>query len=818
MNKLLWTLLPVLPMVVAGGYLVAQPTVVSQPTADSEPATDPSSADSPEPAEVAEPSVSLPPREGSQLSEDENLCAICHTDPELWEEEQKHLFVAKDRLAVDVHWKKGVNCSDCHGGDPSSFRPGDAHAEEAGFRDLAEIRQLCAHCHQGQSSAFGQGAHAKAVVKTAEDLEEPMGCGGCHGQDQHSLRPSDDARSPVFAANKMQTCGNCHTQQFDALYSDGEVHSKLGEKDAEGLRTPMQCGACHTEGSHGMLPVDHNDSSVFMKHQVDTCGGCHEQVEDLNKYEDLKKYTDEYKVSVHGNGLYASGLMVTAVCSSCHGAHGIYHPAADDRSTLHVSNVAHTCGKCHHGIEERLAKSVHGRGNGPGELSDRVAPGGDKKLKPSCTVCHEGHDLPDPKSREFRIDSPTRCGSCHKNLSKQYKMTTHGQLTQLGYGPAAKCSDCHGAHDILPIDNPESQLAAGPNRVATCQHCHPGASKKFTDFLPHADPADADRYPLQHFVDRAMKTLLFSVFGFFGLHTVLWFFRSLFDTLRHGRPQRLVPGRIAYVRFEPTHRSLHVVVIVSFLGLALTGLPLMYSNQPWAQAVARALGGFDSTKVWHHVCAVLTVFYFVAHLVWVAKKIAELRGRSVAWKTILFGPDSPVPNARDFLDLGRMFRWFFGLGPRPHFERWTYWEKFDYWAVFWGVAIIGSSGLVRWFPGFFTLFFPGEVLNLAKIIHSEEALLATGFIFAIHFFNTHLRPEKFPMDMVVLAGLVSEEELEDERPEFFERMRREGKLDAMRGTVPARRTLRFIQLGGTVALTVGLGLLAGILLAALGGS
>jgi cytochrome b subunit of formate dehydrogenase len=183
----------------------------------------------------------------------------------------------------------------------------------------------------------------------------------------------------------------------------------------------------------------------------------------------------------------------------------------------------------------------------------------------------------------------------------------------------------------------------------------------------------------------------------------------------------------------------------------------------------------------------------------------------MSWKTIFLGSDSPVPNVRDFKDLGRTVRWFFGLGPKPTYERWTYWEKFDYWAVFWGVAIIGSSGLLLWFPEFFCRFLPGWTVNVAKVIHSEEALLATGFVFAIHFFNTHLRPEKFPMDLSMMSGLVSEEEFCEERPEYHERLRRDGKLDTLKATTPSARTFWSLFLGGAVALAIGLLLLLGIL-------
>ena len=84
---------------------------------------------------------------------------------------------------------------------------------------------------------------------------------------------------------------------------------------------------------------------------------------------------------------------------------------------------------------------------------------------------------------------------------------------------------------------------------------------------------------------------------------------------------------------------------------------------------------------------------------------------------------------------------------------------------------------------------PASVLNVAKVIHSTQALLATGFVFAIHFFSIHLRAEKFPADMSLLVGLVSEEEMLDERPEYFERLRREGRLEQLRTTVPSRTRL-----------------------------
>jgi hypothetical protein len=149
-------------------------------------------------------------------------------------------------------------------------------------------------------------------------------------------------------------------------------------------------------------------------------------------------------------------------------------------------------------------------------------------------------------------------------------------------------------------------------------------------------------------------------------------------------------------------------------------------------------------------------------------------------------------------------RYFLYAGPRPVYDRWTYWEKFDYFAVFWGVAMIGFSGLILWYPEAFTRVLPGWFINVASIIHSDEALLATGFIFTIHFFNTHFRPDRFPMDMVVFTGRMPLETFKEERPLEYARLVEQGKLEALMAPAPtaAERTRAYIF--GFTTLSIGI--------------
>jgi hypothetical protein len=172
-------------------------------------------------------------------------------------------------------------------------------------------------------------------------------------------------------------------------------------------------------------------------------------------------------------------------------------------------------------------------------------------------------------------------------------------------------------------------------------------------------------------------------------------------------------------------------------------------------------------------------------------------------------------NGDDLKEVIASMKWFFGRGPHPTYGRYTYWEKFDYFAVFWGVFVIGSTGLVLWFPAFFTRVLPGWSINVATIIHSDEALLATGFIFTVHFFNTHLRPEKFPMDITIFTGRMPLAELRRDKPLEYEALVACGKLEERLEEAYPPIVIRAIRFFAWTALAVGFGIVLWILYAML---
>ncbi len=270
-----------------------------------------------------------------------------------------------------------------------------------------------------------------------------------------------------------------------------------------------------------------------------------------------------------------------------------------------------------------------------------------------------------------------------------------------------------------------------------------------------------------------------------------------------GIPTAQDSGPRYYSRFSVPQRYLHGFLAVTFLGLAMTGLPLRFSNAPWAVALARAVGGFGTILFFHLFNAVVLSVAFLIHVANLVYRIVSRKEYGLVW-----GPSSMVPNLKDIQDFIQQMKWFFFRGPKPRFGRYAYWDKVDYWAVFWGMGIIGLSGYAMWFAPFFAKFIPGSWLNIALLVHGEEAILAVGFIFTIHFFNTHLRPDNFPMDLVIFTGRQTEAELKHRHPEEYRQLVETGQLEKLRVEPPPQWLKNFGWLFGSVAILIGFVFLA----------
>jgi cytochrome b subunit of formate dehydrogenase len=633
----------------------------------------------------------------------------------------------------------------------------------------------CLDCHTDPSNTrLVNGVKIPLAVfptnKFSKSVHGMLDCTDCHTGVKELVH---DAKLP------QPDCSGCHDKEAKDYASS--IH---GVSHAMGASGAANCWDCH--GSHDILPVKDPSSPVFKLNLPETCAKCHNNP-DLTREYQMKhpEAASQYLDSIHGQALLKMGLIVAPSCNDCHGTHSIKR-AVDRDSPINHANVAKTCGKCHVGIEETYNKSIHGQ----------LLAKGDSR-GPVCTDCHTAHDIVNPEGNNFKAISDTRCGKCHADRLAHYSETYHGKAMALGkpnVAPAvAACYDCHGYHDVQPPSNPASRLSS-TNILATCQQCHPGATAKFTEYRPHANPMDAKNYPLLHVVFLGMTGLLIGTFAFFGLHTLMWLVRAVWLYMHDSKKFR--EAKIStqtdgewFTRFVPFERLLHFMMVSSFLLLVVTGMPLKFYYTDWAKAIFTVIGGAETARTLHRFGAVITFVYFGLHILsligkgWKGRKSLRTADGTFHFKQlwhVLFGPDSMIPTMQDYRDFVAHNKWFFGKGPKPQFDRWTYWEKFDYFAVFWGVAIIGTSGLLMWFPEFFTKFLPGWALNIALLIHSDEALLAAGFIFSIHFFNTHFRIEKFPMDTVIFSGRVSKTEMLHERKRWYDRLVATNQLDEHR--------------------------------------
>jgi cytochrome b subunit of formate dehydrogenase len=697
--------------------------------------------------------------------------------------EQVHRRVIKGEL-----WQKDPGvipvCVDCH----------SPHETRKVYYDAGSANHDCLQCHGQPELAVERGGRTVSLYVNETEFndsihgEKAIACAQCHAGTTVS------AERPCSTITHRVDCSICHESE-PAEFRES-IHGTLHARGDPVAPTCVDCHGKHDMQGRTKAGRPNPASPIFPANVPTLCAKCHrEGAPAAVRYTGHQtEIVESYTMSIHGKGLLKSGLVVTATCTSCHTAHHEL-PADDPRSSIHPNNVAETCSHCHQGVYEQFAASIH---------SPAVSHSHERL--PTCVDCHSSHVIKRADQDDFRLIITVQCGRCHRKLTETFFETYHGKVSKLGSARAAKCSDCHGAHNILPPTDPASTLSRA-NIVETCRKCHPGSHRKFTGYLTHATHHDPNKYPALFFTFWGMTALLLGTLLIASLHTMAWLPRSwrlmTENRLIEAEAERTHERQV--VRFDRFSRTLHLMMLLSFMGLAITGMVVKFADMTWARRIADLLGGVEAAGTIHRICAIITFTYFGLHIYDLIRR-RRLTKEESFWKWA-FGPNSPMFNRNDLREAVASVKWFVGLGPRPNYGRWTYWEKFDYFAVFWGVAIIGTTGLILWKPVWFTWLLPGWVLNVATIIHSDEALLAVGFIFTIHFFNTHGRPDRFPLDPVIFTGRVPLEEFKRDRPREYEELVRTGQLEQRLADPPSHTRLLATRIFGFIALAIGLTLI-----------
>lgn len=367
---------------------------------------------------------------------------------------------------------------------------------------LLRAQTDCLSCHgnAGMQDASGHSISIRADVFHSS-VHSSLGCTACHSDIKGYPHPANPA--PV-------NCATCHSSEATGVA--GSVHASAG---------PHSCLSCHGD-PHAIVSVSDPHSPVYPFNVPHTCGACHGNAS-LAKAHHLKNVYSEYIDSIHGFALTKDGLLVAANCSSCHGTHHILSHT-DPQSPTYRANIPATCGKCHAGIEAQYLAGAHGKA---------LLAGSGKA--PVCTDCHTAHRIMEPQEAAFQEKTVGTCGSCHEEKYATYLDTFHAQVSALGYVEVAHCWDCHGAHNVLPASDPLSPVNRA-NLVKTCGKCHADANLRFVSYEPHANAHNFRSNPALYSVRLFMDLLLWSVLGFFALHTLLWFGRSQWAQLKRQPP------------------------------------------------------------------------------------------------------------------------------------------------------------------------------------------------------------------------------------------------------------------------------------------
>lgn len=359
----------------------------------------------------------------------------------------------------------------------------------------------CYGCHKSDvhPDKFKASVHGESKIKCIE----------CH-EDAPLDRDHPEKLKPV-------NCANCHEDAVKEF--DGSAH---GKAIAAGNTASATCKSCHGS-AHEILASADEKSPTNVANVEATCGSCHGN-DKVVKEASLPGGNVQalYHDSIHGRLLREKTSAKAPSCTSCHGAHGIVSHKDKDSKVSHA-NIPQTCGSCHQRALTQFHKGKHGQLQQAGS-----------KEAPVCSDCHTAHSISRASMADWQIAAIGQCGNCHDEYVSSYRLTYHGKVTNLGYSNIATCASCHGGHEILPASDPASPISP-QNRLETCRQCHKDASAQFASWDPHPRPASIERDPLLYFANIAMNWLLIGVFGFFGLHTVLWAYRGFADALKRRR-------------------------------------------------------------------------------------------------------------------------------------------------------------------------------------------------------------------------------------------------------------------------------------------
>jgi cytochrome b subunit of formate dehydrogenase len=479
----------------------------------------------------------------------------------------------------------------------------------------------------------------------------------------------------------------------------------------------------------------------------------------------------QYATSVHGR--LAAGPTESrrpAVCIDCHGI----HPQANGHPQellLSRPQIPGTCGQCHPREYAEYSTSVHGLAQLRGDKDAAV-----------CTDCHTEHAIlapQDKRSPVYAANIVATCSRCHADANlvrlhnlptrrlTSYLNTYHGVANQYGDLRVANCVSCHGAHNILPASNPRSTV--NPRNVqSTCAQCHAGAQAWVYVGQMHVISTGPQAVGLR-WVTLIYKLFVFITLGMFFGYILLELLAVARERRRGGPSEHDVWLEVlrqkvqqnCLLRMTWCERGQHYVLLVTFLLLSVTGVVLLVPDSNVARAILAVTGGMSGRAMVHRVAAGGLIALGLGHVLWIA---TTARGREV-FRHML-------PRWADIAHALQTVMYLLGLSTETaRFNRFTFIEKFEYWAVAWGMFSMGVTGTIMTFTDWSLRHLPKWVWEACKIVHTWEAVLAILTIAIWHMYHSFFKSGGPNWSWI--AGYLTPEQLVHEHPLEYEQVLRQ---------------------------------------------
>jgi cytochrome b subunit of formate dehydrogenase len=551
------------------------------------------------------------------------------------------------------------------------------------------------------------------------------GCLTCHGDPQYEpetgSRPwrelhVDEAELASSTHGSIE-CTRCHftfdtgqrIEERAVLELCGRCHSRelsLQQVSTHSDPEVATCLDCHSPGGsgHDIPAILNPDSPAFPRNTAETCGGCHADERFIARYELKTDVRTMYLDSPHGKVLQLTGADVAglypATCTTCHGSHDVMETDDPESPVSSIASLASVCATCHPGANESFAGTL--------AIHAEFA---SEELSPAAFY----------GERFFLLLTAGVVGIGILIVGLESFAWLTGRANGVhgggaGSGPAPQDRGQNNPHN--PGDNPGDNPGHNPGD-------HHASTVTAS---PARDSTASDR--------RAYAPLVHSAAGL------------------RPEPSRVPAEEI--VRFDIHQRLQHFVMMAAVLVLVFTGLPQKFPDWGTSQWLIGVWGGLDSARYIHRFAGLLLITNSLYHLGYVAFSTVVLR------KPL---PIAMIPTPRDVADFFQDLQYWFGRSSvRPRFGRFSYREKFDYWAIFWGMPVLAASGLVLMFPVLVSKFLPGDAVSVALVAHSDEAILAVLWIFIVHFFFVHLNPRFFPLNRAMFTGKMTRRLYAEEHP------------------------------------------------------